>query len=61
MLLVTLMKKKLLEHFTKNNCKKQIKNSLELRKAIKQKGDKLHLKCKDYDSSFNTWSHKKDI
>ena len=32
MLLVTLMVKKLFKHFTKKNCKKQIKNNLELKK-----------------------------
>ena len=32
MLLMILMKKKLLELFTKKNCKKQIKKSLELKK-----------------------------
>ena len=32
MLLVTLKEKKLLESFTKDNCKKQIKESLELKK-----------------------------
>ena len=31
MLLVTLKEKKLLEKFTKDNCKKQIKESLELK------------------------------
>ena len=32
MILVILKVKKLLEHLMKNNCKKQIKNSLELKK-----------------------------
>ena len=48
-LLVILMLKKLLEHFTKKNCKKQIKKSLEL----KRKGDKLYVTGKAatvYDS-----------
>ena len=31
MLLMILMEKKLLEHFTKPNCKKQIKMNLELK------------------------------
>ena len=31
-LLMTLIVKKLLEHFTEKNCKKQIKKSLELKK-----------------------------
>ena len=61
MLLVTLTVKKLLKHFTKKNCKKQIRKSLELKKGIKKKGNKLYVKWKDYDSSFNSWIDKKDI
>ena len=44
MLLVILKAKKLLERFTKKNCKKQIKKNLELKKVIKRKSDKLHVK-----------------
>ena len=29
--------------------------------VIKKKGDKLYVKCKDYDNSFNSWIDKKDI
>ena len=36
MLLVVLMTKKLLEGFTKKNCKKQIKKSLEWKKYLKK-------------------------
>ena len=36
-LLVILMVKKFLEHFTKKNCKKQIKNSLELKTKSREK------------------------
>ena len=47
MLLLILTEKKLLEYFTKMNCKKQIKKGLELKK-IKRKGDKLSVKWKGY-------------
>ena len=30
-------------------------------KVIKRKGDKLYVKWKDYDSSFNSWIDKKDL
>ena len=60
-LLMILMEQKLLESFTKLNCKKQIKKSLELKKVIKKKGDKLYVKWKGYDSSFINWIDKKDI
>ena len=29
-------------------------------KAIKRKGNKLYVKCKGYDSSFNSWIDKKE-
>ena len=40
---------KLLEHFMKNNFKR----------LIKKKGDKLYVKWKGYDRSFNSWIDKK--
>ena len=58
-LLVILKAKKLLQRFKKKNCKNQIK-SLEL-KAIKRKADKLYIKWKGYNSSFNSSIDKKDI
>ena len=30
-------------------------------KVIKQKDDKLYVKWKDYDISFNSWIDRKDI
>ena len=56
MLLIILMAKKLLEHFTKNYCKKQIKKS-----SKKINGDKLYVKLKGYDNFFNCWIDKKGI
>ena len=53
MLLVILMEKKSLERVTKNNCKKQIKKSLE--EVIKRKDDKVYVKWKGYDNFFNSW------
>ena len=32
-----------------------------VKKEIKRKGNKLYVKCKGYDSSFNSWIDKKDI
>ena len=52
--------KKLLERFTKMNCKEHIKKSLELKK-IKRKVDKLYVKWKGCDNSFNNWIDKKYI
>ena len=62
MLLVILMVKKLLERFVKNNCKKQNQGEFRIEKVIKKKkGNKLYVKWKGYDSSFNSWIDKKDI
>ena len=61
MLLVILKAKKLLESFTKKNYKKQIKKSFRVENVIKRKGNKLYVKWKGYDSSFNTWIDKKDV
>ena len=32
-----------------------------IEKVIKRKGDKLYVKWKGYDSSFNSWINKKDL
>ena len=38
-------------------------NQKEFRKekVLKRKGDKLYIKWKGYDNSFNSWINKKDI
>ena len=48
------MLKKLLERFTK----KTKQQSLEL---TKKKSDKLYVKWKGYENSFNSWRDKKDF
>ena len=40
---------------------KQIKKSLNLKKIIKRKGDKLYVEWKGYNNYFNSWMDKKDI
>ena len=52
---------KLLEYFMKKNCKRLINKNLGQKKIIKRKGDKLYVKWKGYDSSFNSWINKKDL
>ena len=51
----------LLEVFMKKNCKKLDKKNLEIEKVIKRKDDKLCIKWKGYDKSFNSWINKKDL
>ena len=44
----------------KKNCKKLIRKQLRIEKVIKRKRNKLCVKWKGYDNSFNTWTDKKD-
>ena len=44
----------------KKYCKKQIKKGFRVEKVINRKDDKLYVKWKGYDSSFNSWIDKKD-
>ena len=44
----------------KKNCKKLISKNLGQKKILK-KGDKLYVKWKGYDNSFNSWIDKKDL
>ena len=55
------MEKKLLEPFMKKKLQKKNKKEFRVEKAIERKGDKLYVKEKDYDNSFNCWINKKNI
>ena len=52
------MVKKLLELFMKKNFRKPIKK-FWIEKVIKRKGNKLYVKRKGYDNSFNSWIDNK--
>ena len=55
MLLVILTEKKF-ERFTKNNCKKQNRKRIfRTEKVNKRKGNKLYVKWKGCNNSFNSW------
>ena len=45
----------------KNNCKRLIIKMFRIEKVLKGKGDKLYLKWKGYDNSFNSWINEKDL
>ena len=47
--------------YEKESQKKQTKKSLELKKVINRKGNKLCVEWKGYNSSFNSRIDKKDI
>ena len=45
----------------KKNCKKKEEKKKEIKKVIKKKLNKLYLKWKGHDDSFNSWIDKKDV
>ena len=45
----------------KKNCKRLAKKEFRIKKVLKRKGDKLYVKWKGYNNSFNSWINKKDI
>ena len=44
----------------KKNCRTNQKE-FRIEKVIQRKGNKLYVKWKGYDNSFNTWIHQKDL
>ena len=47
--------------FYEKQLQKTNQQKFRIEKAIKKKGDKLYVKQKGYDSSFNSWIDKKDL
>ena len=47
--------------FYERELQKTNQQEIRIEKIIKKKGDKLFVKSKDYDSSFNSWIDKKDL
>ena len=47
--------------FYEQELQKTNKKKFRIEKEIKRRGDKLHVKWKGYDSSFNSWIDKKEI
>ena len=47
--------------FYEKELQKTIQEEFRIEKVIKRKGNKLSVKWKGYDSSFNSWINKKDI
>ena len=44
--------------FAKMNCKKTNQKGFRVKKVIKKKDNKLYVKWKSYDYSFNSWIDK---
>ena len=53
--------KKLLEPFMKKNFKEIKQKEFRIEKVIKRRGNKLYIKWKGYDNSFNSWIDQKDV
>ena len=53
--------KEIISTFYKKELKKINQKQFRVQKVIKRKGDKVYVKWKSYDSSFNRWIDKKDI
>ena len=47
--------------FYEKELQKTNQQEFRIEKVIKRKGDKLYVKWKGYDSSFNSWIDKKDL
>ena len=45
----------------KKNYKKTNQQEFRIENVVKKKGDKLYVKWKGYDSSFNSWIDKKEL
>ena len=53
--------KEIIGTFYENELQKTNKKKFRIEKVLKKKGDKLYVKWKGYDNSFNSWIDKKDI
>ena len=47
--------------FYEKELQKTNQQEFRIEKVVKRKGDKLYVKWKGYDSSFNSWIDKKDL
>ena len=61
MLLMILMMKNIIGTFSEKELQKIDQQEFGIEKVIKTKADKLYVKWKGYDNSFNSWIDKKDL
>ena len=47
--------------FYEKELQKTSQKEFRIEKILKRKGNKLYVKWKEYDTSFNSWINKKDI
>ena len=53
--------KEIIGTFYEKELQKTNQQEFRIKKVIKKKGDKLYVKWKGYDSSFNSWIDKKGL
>ena len=53
--------KQIIGTFYEKELRKTNQKEFRIEKVLKRKGDKLYVKWKGYDNSFNSWINKKDI
>ena len=51
----------IIETFYEKKLQKTNQKEFKIEKIIKRKGNKLYVKWRGYDNSFNSWIDKKDI
>ena len=51
----------IMEIFYEKELQKTSQEEFKIEKVMKRKGDKVYVKWKGYDSSFNSWIDKKDL
>ena len=59
MLLILKVLEEITGTFYEKNLQKTNQKEFRIEKVIKRKGDKLYVKWKGYNSSFNSWINKK--
>ena len=59
--IIDLNREEIIGTFYEKELQKTYQQEFRIKKVIKIKGDKLYVKWKGYDSSFNSWIHKKDL
>ena len=52
---------KVIRSFYEKELRKTNQKEFRIEKILKRKGDKLYVKWKGYNNSFNSWINKKDI
>ena len=56
-----LSSEEIIRTFYEKELQKTNQKEFRIEKVIKKKGDKLYVKWKSYDNSFNSWIDKKDL